>query len=201
MFSNSLSIRYLHYQIFGKLTTINPSSTGFKCLLFAVVAIGSFSCREDVDKTQLATYEGPYRTSYEVELLHSDSAIVRTKLMADTQLEFKNGDAEFPDGIVIHFYDKEGELSTTIRADRGYMERKTNIYRGEGDVQVHNIEKEQKLNSEELFWDKNKKKIYTDKFVTVEEPDRIIKGTGMEADEGFNEYKFTKVTGVINNVL
>lgn len=201
MFSNSLSIRYLHYQIFGKLTTINPSSTGFKCLLFAVVAIGSFSCREDVDKTQLATYEGPYRTSYEVELLHSDSAIVRTKLMAETQLEFRNGDAEFPDGIVIHFYDKEGKLSTTIRADKGYMERKTNIYRGEGDVQVHNIEKEQKLNSEELFWDKNKKKIYTEKFVTVEEPDRIIKGTGMEADESFNQYKFTKVTGVIDNVL
>jgi LPS export ABC transporter protein LptC len=121
--------------------------------------------------------------------------------MAETQLEFRNGDAEFPDGIVIHFYDKEGKLSTTIRADKGYMERKTNIYRGEGDVQVHNIEKEQKLNSEELFWDKNKKKIYTEKFVTVEEPDRIIKGTGMEADESFNQYKFTKVTGVIDNVL
>ena len=121
--------------------------------------------------------------------------------MGEGQLEFGNGYAVFPDGIVIHFYDKEGKLSTTIRADKGYMERKTNIYRGEGDVQVHNIEKEQKLNSEELFWDKNKKKIYTEKFVTVEEPDRIIKGTGMEADESFNQYKFTKVTGVIDNVL
>jgi LPS export ABC transporter protein LptC len=154
-----------------------------------------------VDKSQLAYYEGPYRTSFEIELLHSDSAIVRTKLMADKQLEFKNGDAEFPEGIVIHFFDKEGELSTTIRADRGYFDRKSNIYRGEGDVQVHNLVKEQKLNSEELFWDKTKKKIYTEKFVTVEEPDRIIKGTGMEADEGFNEYKFTKVTGEIDNVL
>jgi len=45
------------------------------------------------------------------------------------------------------------------------------------------------------------KKIYTEKFVTVEEPTRIIKGTGMEADESFNEYKFNKVTGVIDNVL
>lgn len=169
-------------------------------LLIALLLCG-ISCREDIDKSQLQIYEGPYRTSYDMELLHSDSALVRIKLMADKQLEFRNGDTEFPEGIVIHFYEKDGELSSTIRADRGFHERKTNIYRGDGNVQVHNLQKDQKLTSEELFWDPGKKKIYTDKFVTVEEPTRIIKGTGMEADEGFNEYKFTKVTGVIDNVL
>ncbi|MDN3688000.1 LPS export ABC transporter periplasmic protein LptC [Cyclobacterium jeungdonense] len=168
----------------------------------AVLLLGSlFSCREDLDKSQLKNYEGPYRISHNIELLHSDSALVRTKLMAAKQLEYLNQDTEFPEGIVIHFFDKEGTLSTTIRADRGYYDRKNNLYRGEGDVQVENLQKEQKLSSEELFWDPGKEKIYTEKFVTVEEPDRIIKGTGMEADEGFNEYTFNKVTGVINNAL
>lgn len=166
-----------------------------------VLTLGSISCREDIDKSQLEFYEGPTRTGSNIILVHSDSAIVRTKLMADKQLDFKNGNAEFPEGIVIHFFEKDGELSTTIRADRGYYERKTDLYRGEGDVQVHNILKNQKLNSEELFWDKAKKKIFTEKFVTVEEPSRIINGTGMEADEGFNEYTFTNVTGEIDNAL
>lgn len=174
---------------------------GYYGLLLSLILAGIVSCREDVDKSQLETYEGPMRISYQMELLHSDSALVRTKLMADKQLEFRNGDNEFPEGIVIHFFEKDGTLSTTIRADRGYYDRKNNLYRGEGDVQVHNILKEQKLSSEELFWDRAKKKIYTDKFVTVEEPDRTIKGTGMEADEGFNDYKFKKVTGRIENVL
>ncbi|MEX0884231.1 MAG: LPS export ABC transporter periplasmic protein LptC [Cyclobacteriaceae bacterium] len=169
-------------------------------ILIIAILLGS-SCREDIDKSQLEFYEGPYSISHDIVLLHSDSAIVRTKLMADEQLEFQNGNTEFPEGIVIHFFEKNWELSNTIRAVRGYYERKSNTYRGEGDVQVHNIEKDQKLTSEELFWDQNKKKIYTEKFVTVEEPSRIIKGTGMEADEGFNEYKFTKVTGVIEDVL
>nr|MBI1228598.1 LPS export ABC transporter periplasmic protein LptC [Cytophagales bacterium] len=168
------------------------------CLLLVFSFI---SCREDIDKSQLEFYEGPTRVGSDIVLVHSDSAIVRTKLMADKQLEFQNGNTEFPEGIVIHFFEKDGELSTTIRADRGYYERKTDLYRGEGDVQVHNLLKNQKLNSEELFWDRAKKKIFTEKFVTVEEPSRIIKGTGMEADEGFNEYAFTKVTGVINNAL
>ncbi|WP_339923077.1 LPS export ABC transporter periplasmic protein LptC [uncultured Cyclobacterium sp.] len=201
MVINSLSVQQLYRQIFRYEAKVVFSAVAIRHLLLVVILVCNFGCREDADQSQLAFYEGPYRTSFKVELLHSDSAIVRTKLMADKQLEFKNGDAEFPEGVVIHFFDKEGELSTTIRADRGYLDRKTNIYRGEGDVQVHNLVKEQKLNSEELFWDKSKKKIYTEKFVTVEQPDRIIKGTGMEADEGFNEYKFTKVTGVIDNVL
>ncbi len=173
-------------------------------LVFWVVFVGFLgiiSCREDIDKSQLAFYEGPTRTGSDIILVHSDSAIVRTKLMADKQLDFQNGNAEFPEGIVIHFFEKNGELSTTIRADRGYYERKTDLYRGEGDVQVHNILKNQKLNSEELFWDKGKKKIFTEKFVTVEESSRIINGTGMEADEGFNEYTFTNVTGEIDNAL
>ncbi|SHM60755.1 LPS export ABC transporter protein LptC [Cyclobacterium lianum] len=170
-------------------------------LLLLLLVSGVFSCREDVDKSQLETYEGPIRTSHQMVLLHSDSALVRTKLMADKQLEFRNGDNEFPEGILIHFFEKDGTLSSTIRADRGYYDRKNNLYRGEGDVQVHNILKGQKLSSEELFWDRARKKIYTEKFVTVEEPDRVIKGTGMEADEGFNDYKFKKVTGIIDNVL
>ncbi len=163
--------------------------------------LGIFSCREDIDKSQLEFYKGPTRTGSNILLVHSDSALVRTKLMADKQLEFQNGNAEFPEGIVIHFFEKNGELSTTIRADRGYYERKTDLYKGEGDVQVHNLLKDQKLNSEELFWDKGKKKIFTEKFVTVEEPSRIINGTGMEADEGFNDYTFTKVTGILENAL
>lgn len=169
------------------------------CLFLCLLLLAS--CREDVDKSQLEFYKGPMRISHDIELLHSDSAMVVIKLVAARQLEFQNGDMQFPEGILIHFYEKNGELGTTIRADRGFHDRRTNLYRGEGDVRVHNITKDQKLSSEELFWDPSKKIIYTTKFVTVEEPNRLIKGTGMEADEGFNEYRFDKVSGIIEDVL
>lgn len=163
-------------------------------ILVLIGALMWFSCRETVDLKQLENYEGPIRISTNMELYHSDSAIVRTKLAGEKQLEFKNGDIEFPEGILIHFYEKDGELSTTIRADRGYYIRKENLYRGEGDVRVHNIPKNEKLNSEELFWDPNKHIIFTEKFVTVERQDgTVINSTGMEADEGFNEYTFHKI--------
>ncbi|MBS9523536.1 LPS export ABC transporter periplasmic protein LptC [Litoribacter ruber] len=162
-----------------------------------LVSISLFSCREDVDPSQLEDYTGPTSVSYNIVLYHSDSAIVRTKLMGDKQMEFANGDYEFPEGIEIHFFEKDGEMSSTIQADKGFYDRQSNLYRGEGDVRVNNLQKNQKLNSEELFWDPDKKIIYTEKFVTVQEEGRIINGTGLEADEGFNEYQFKKVTGIL----
>jgi LPS export ABC transporter protein LptC len=137
---------------------------------------------------------GPTSIAYDIDLYHIDSAIILTVLRANKQLEYEDGNIEFPQGIEITFFDKEGNISTTMRADKGYYERKDNIYRGEGDVRVNNLEKEQKLSSEELYWNPNSKKIYTEKFVTVQEKETLFNGTGMEADEGFNEYKLFKVT-------
>ncbi|KEO73166.1 LPS export ABC transporter periplasmic protein LptC [Anditalea andensis] len=168
----------------------------YLCFVFITILL-LVSCREDVDPSQLENYEGPIRISRHMEMLHSDSAIVRTKLMGDLQLEFQEGDFEFPEGIEIHFYEIDGQISTTIQADKGFYDRKADLYRGEGDVRVNNIAKDQKLNSEELYWNPVEKLIFTEKFVTVQEKGRIINGTGLEADEGFNDYIIKKPTGIL----
>lgn len=162
------------------------------CLL-VFLSITCISCDDDIDTSLLEPYLGPISEASDVLLYHSDSAIVRTQLKAKKQIEFETGNLEFPEGINITFFDINGEITTTMKADKGYYSKKDNLYRGEGDVVVDNLEKEQKLSSEELFWDPNAKKIYTDKFVTIEEKETLFNGTGMEADEGFNEYKLFKV--------
>lgn len=164
-------------------------------LLVLLLGVSSlFSCRESVDTSLLEGYTGPISTANDIVLIHSDSAIVRIELRAKKQVEFLSGDNEFPEGIEIVFFDEVGNITTTMRADKGYYMRNENLYRGEGDVQVKNLEKDQSLSGEELFWDPNAKKIYTEKFVTIREKMRVINATGMEADEGFNEYKLFKVT-------
>lgn len=150
------------------------------------------SCDDDIDTSLFEPYIGPISEASDVLLYHSDSAIVRTQLKAKKQIEFDSGDLEFPEGIDITFFDVNGVITTTMKADKGYYIKKDNLYRGEGDVVVDNLEKEQKLSSEELYWDPNAKKIYTDKFVTIEQQETLFNGTGLEADEGFNEYKLYK---------
>jgi LPS export ABC transporter protein LptC len=157
--------------------------------------LGSFliSCRESIDPDALKVYDGPMNSATNIFLIHSDSAIVRSEITAPSQLEYLNGDQEFPEGIEIKFFTKEGQLETTMRADRGFFMKNENLYRGEGNVQIKNLLKDQSLQSEEIFWNQAQKKIYTEKFVTIQDKQTLFNGTGLEADDSFSVYSLKEV--------
>jgi len=167
-----------------------------KRILLALVFIGLAalpSCRESVDPSALEAYDGPVNAATDIHILHSDSAVMRSEISAPKQLEFANGNLEFPEGIDIQLFNVQGKLETTLRADRGFFMRDQNLYRGEGNVQVKNLRKDQRLQTEEIFWNQAEKKIYTEKFVTIQERQTIFNGTGMEADDSFSTYRLKKV--------
>jgi LPS export ABC transporter protein LptC len=146
-----------------------------------------------VDPEVLKVYDGPINSATNIVMIQSDSTVLRSEITAAKQIEFLNGNIEFPEGIDINFFTKDGELETTMRADRGYFLKDENLYRGEGNVQIKNLIKDQSLQTEEIFWNQAGKKIYTDKFVTIQDPQKIIKGTGMEADDNFAVYRIKDI--------
>jgi LPS export ABC transporter protein LptC len=160
-------------------------------VLFGVVFV--FSCRESVGPESIPLYDGPINEAIDIVLIHSDSAILRSEIRAPKQLEFKNGNLEFPEGIEIKFFTVTGILETTMRADRGFFIQNENLYRGEGNVQIQNLIKDQKLQTEEIFWNQAQKKIWTEKFVTIQERQTLFNGTGMEADDSFSNYTLKQV--------
>jgi len=165
-----------------------------RALLFSFsLLVGLLSCREGADPDTMQIYEGPVNSAQNIQILHSDSAVLRSEITAPKQLEFANGNLEFPEGIDIQFFNLQGQLETTMRADKGYYLRDQNLYKGEGNVQVKNLPKDQRLQTEELFWNQAERKIYTEKFVTIQERQTLFNGTGMEADDGFSTYKLKKV--------
>lgn len=161
--------------------------------LFFILSLAFASCREDVDTSALKVYDGPLNSAVNIHLMHSDSAIVRSEIRAPKQLEFSTGNIEFPEGIEIQIFEVDGTLSTTMTADKGYFLKTENIYKGIGNVQVKNLLKDQRLQSEELYWNPTDKKIYTETFVTIQERQTLFNGTGMEADQSFSKYKLKKV--------
>jgi LPS export ABC transporter protein LptC len=80
-----------------------------------------------------------------------------------------------------------------MRADKGFFLRDQNLYKGAGNVQVKNLPKDQQLQTEELFWNQAERKIYTEKFVTIQERQTLFNGTGMEADDSFSTYRLKQV--------
>ena len=117
-------------------------------IIFIWIFLASCS-NSDQEIKELEEYQGPIQEAVNIEIVHSDSALIIVKLTAPEQLVFASGDQEFPRGIYIEFYDREtGALSTTLKGNSGYLYQKDNLYRVYGDVRIHSLTKNQKLNTE-----------------------------------------------------
>lgn len=165
----------------------------FFCLILWLTSCGD----KKEDMADMPLYEGPIMEVKDVITLFSDSAKVRIRLEAKVQLEFENGNSEFPEGVYIEFFEKDGVKSSTLRADRGEKDAKEKLYRAEGNVVVISLLDGDELNTEELFWDPVKEKIFTEKFVTIKSDGEIHTGEGMTAAQDFSSYSISRPTGTL----
>ncbi|MBK6265550.1 LPS export ABC transporter periplasmic protein LptC [Marivirga sp. S37H4] len=166
-----------------------------------VLFIGFFflaACSDDLGaKKEFEAYTGPIMEVDSATILYSDSAVLRVKINAPKQLEFENGDKEFPNTIFIEFFEPDGTLSSTLDAKTAYYTKETDIYKAEGDVEVIGYIEPQKMNSEELYWEPKKEEIYTEKFVRIETEDQISTGEGLVAKQDFSTYRILNPSGTI----
>jgi LPS export ABC transporter protein LptC len=174
-------------------------SKAFCASLLAFLTLVTLGCGDDLkDPDMEKKFTGPFRETENVLTLYSDSAKVLIKLQAPVQEDYENGDVIFPKGINVEFYEQGGAVTSTLRADYGKQERNKDLYYVRGNVVVHNLVKQEKLETEELYWNKNKAQIYTDKFVKITTPEEILMGHGLQANQDFSSYKIKKVTGVFS---
>jgi hypothetical protein len=62
-------------------------------------------------------------------------------------------------------------------------------------VRSSNTRKEIILTNE-LYWDQNLKKVYSDSFIHIEQPERILEGFGFESNERLTTYKLKRPMGI-----
>jgi LPS export ABC transporter protein LptC len=148
-----------------------------------------FSSCNNTEVSKPLEYTGPLSEAEKVELFYSENERVKVKMKADLVYEFKNGDREFPKGIYLEFYDAFGKLESTLRANHAYFFKAENQWRGRGKVEVKNIEKNEQLTTEELFWRPAEERIFTDKFVTIAQQNDVVYGTGLEAKQDMSDYQ------------
>jgi LPS export ABC transporter protein LptC len=160
-----------------------------------VVLALAFSACEKVETAQPQVYEGPIREGENIEMFYSEKEKVTVKIKAKRVSEFQNGDRQFPESVFIEFYDELGAVSSTLSANSAFFYKEENKWKGVGNVEVKNMQKSEQLNTEELFWFPTKKKINTDKFVTIRTGKEVMYGTGLDAKQDMSEYKIQKVEG------
>ncbi len=160
-----------------------------------------YGCRNDMEAIRSLdiTDTIPQMSARDIEILYSEQGYVQIKLTSPHLISFDGEDPymEFPEGFTAYFYDTAFHVTSTISADYGISHEKTKIMEARHNVVVENIGKSEKLNTEELFWDRNKETIFTDKFVKITRGEEVITGDGLTSDQNFVNIAVKNPKGLI----
>lgn len=166
-----------------------------------LVSVTLFSCENKTSDIEdlLAKMEVGKEFAEDVEILYSDSAIIRAKIVAPIMvmdLDRTSESQEFPEGVVVDFYDDFQQVSSTLSGLYAirFIRKGQVIIR---DSVVWESAFGEKLETQELIWDEKAEKIYSDKFVVISRPSEIIYGHGFEAGQDFNNARIKAVEGRI----
>jgi len=128
------------------------------------------------------------------------TAKVKGKLTAPYMLRYQLLDspyAEFPRTLHVDFYNDSMKTESQLDSRYGkYLQNQDKVYLRDS-VVVKNIMKGDTLHCKYLWWDQHTEKFYTDDSVRINTKDKILFGTGMEADQNFRWYTIKKLTGTV----
>ncbi len=176
---------------------IFPKRSLIKSIVLAVAML--ISCKNDIEViSSLANIDNlPSQTIFNLETIYTDSAkiqlIVKSKLVKRyNQEEYPY--LEFPKGMECFFYDENEIVESQLSTKYAIYHEVDELWEAKDSIVIINANGEI-LNTEQLFWDENKKLIYTNKFVSITTSNEIIYGDGMEANENFTDWKIMKPRG------
>ncbi len=138
----------------------------------------------------------PIETGVDEQILYSDSAHLKVKLITPLLLHFIKDTSyiEFPKGLHAYFYNDSGLITNELKANYGIRYESVSKMEVEKDVELTNA-KGDRLTTQHLTWDEQRKLIYTNDFVKIVTAKETIFGDGLEANQDFSQYTIKKPKG------
>lgn len=185
--------------IFKKGNDMIYKVLNIKGLAFLLGVLIFQACTQENEALDLKTItlDPSVETAKDVEIIYSDSAKVRVKIMGPTLLYHVDSRApkqEFPKSVRVDFYGPDEKITSTLTGKYGLR------YESEGKVVVRDSVVWQsiageRLETEELIWDERQQKVYNHRFVVLRKTDEIIMGHGFESTQDFKNSRVIAVTG------
>ena len=160
------------------------------------------ACSNDLEKIREISIQNeevyPLETIKDCEIIYSDSAQVRVILNANEMNRYasEKNYIEFKNGLKVQFFDFEGKKQSEMQSNYAIIDEENNIMQAQQSVVLRNVEGN-RLESEILNWDQDKKQIYTDDFVKIISKNEVIYGKGLVSNEDFSKYTIKQIRGTI----
>jgi len=172
-------------------------------MLFGIpvlVAGMSVSCQNDLDQVAAVEVQqtAPDRVTTDAEYFFTDSGRVRNRLRAGRIAEWSAEPkrTELSNGLELVFFDSSGAQQSILTARRGVLmpaEKRMEV----SDQVVFVNDKGERMETEQLTWDQDSGRVFTDRAVRIQRGGDIIHGEGLTAKEDFSRYTIRRITGTL----
>ena len=164
------------------------NTTCFSCLLFfiplSVFLLAIAGCENDEKEIREFTRKKMgVDEAKQIELLYSQAGKVKSKLTAPVMYRYQDTlpRVEFPNTLHLDFYNDSLVIESVVDARYGrYIEGQNKAFLKDSVVAIQKFNQDT-VRCQELWWDQNKQKFYTDKPALITKKD----GTVLPAKKGF----------------
>lgn len=181
---------------FFKLKSDQQYKTGIRILSISILMLYFVtSCennKQEIIDEPLDREKTPSVRDDSVTMLISDSGVIRYKVITqDWQIFDSSKDPHwyFPKGLYVERFDSTFHAEATLKADTAWNFTQRRLWQLKGHVFMKNT-KGETFSTEELFWDERQQKVYSDKYIEINRPEKmILKGTGFESNMNMTQYR------------
>jgi len=170
-------------------------------LFFLILLIAVISCKDEVKNT-VKRSTNPEKTptvvTHDITTLISDSGVTKYRITSKVWYiyeESKTPRWTFPKGLYLEQFDSVFKTEATFRCDTAVYFKDRGLWRFDGNVRIWNARKELILTNQ-MYWDQNMHKVYSDSFIHIERLDRVLEGYGFTSNERITTYTIRKPMGI-----
>ena len=158
-------------------------------------------CKNDPEQIKMLTGKNNNHEDKAEDItgIYSKNGKISARLFAHEFIKNASAKPPYTDlntHIKVEFYNDSGKVQNLLTADS------CRIYDNEGNVLVWgNVQiitmKGEQLNTEELVWNNNIQRIFTEKPVKITTGGEVLYGNGLEANQDFSWYQITNPKGSV----
>ncbi|MBD5225082.1 MAG: LPS export ABC transporter periplasmic protein LptC [Bacteroidales bacterium] len=171
-------------------------------LMVLATAICTIACSEDKRETISISADPetfPTMRTTNVSTVISDSGYTRYHITTPLWLMFEEATEphwNFPEGMFIVKLDNDMKEDGTFTSDTATFFSNKKLWQFDRNVRMRNVDGDRFL-TQQLFWDQNAHKVYSDSFIHIERSDRIIEGYGFESNENMTTYTVRRPSAIL----
>lgn len=161
-----------------------------------------FGCSDSIADNEVSVRKDQVSVEVgkDVEILYSDSAIVRIKITAPIMYNYTENEQKqtFPNGIRIEFFDANAISQSVLTAKNATRKLNEKLVIIRDSIEWHSI-KQENLFTEELNWDEANNTIYTKKFVKITRPSEKMFGYDFKSNQDFTKWELSTGSGWVKS--